>query len=62
MARLSREQVDVARSAIATGGGLPEAISKEFVGIRDVLEIGGQIRNALAAPDRISSRYSTIRE
>lgn len=48
MARLSREQVDVARSAIATGGGLPEAISKEFVGIRDVLEIGGQIRNALA--------------
>ena len=51
MPRLTRDQVDAARSALAAGAGLPEAldaVSKDYVGIRDVLDIGGQIRHALA--------------
>ncbi|MGO1591388.1 MAG: TadA family conjugal transfer-associated ATPase [Ancrocorticia sp.] len=51
MARLSREQVDAARAVLASGAGVSEAldaVSPEYVGIRDVLNIGGQIRHALA--------------
>ncbi len=51
MPHLTRDQVDAARSALAAGAGLPEAldaVSKDYVGIRDVLDIGGQIRHALA--------------
>ena len=51
MPRLTRDQVDAARSALAAWAGLPEAldaVSKDYVGIRDVLDIGGQIRHALA--------------
>ena len=51
MPHLTRDQVDAARSALAAGAGLPEAldaVSKDYVGIRDVMDIGGQIRHALA--------------
>lgn len=51
MVRLTKAQVDAARSVLASGAPFPEAVdavSPEYVGVRDVLDVGGQIRHALA--------------